>query len=81
MPLTCCADRGGTFSDCYARIPGRDDVVIKLLSHDPSHYADAPTEGVRRILEIAQGRSIARGDKIDTSGVGEWPAQVETRLC
>jgi len=37
-------DRGGTFTDCIATdIPGREDVVIKLLSVDPSNYDDAPT--------------------------------------
>lgn len=25
--------------------------VLKLLSEDPANYADAPTEGIRRILE------------------------------
>ncbi|KAH7313023.1 Hydantoinase B/oxoprolinase-domain-containing protein [Rhexocercosporidium sp. MPI-PUGE-AT-0058] len=37
-------DRGGTFTDCIAtNIPGRDDIVVKLLSVDPSNYEDAPT--------------------------------------
>lgn len=37
-------DRGGTFTDCIATgIPGREDVVVKLLSVDPSNYDDAPT--------------------------------------
>jgi 5-oxoprolinase (ATP-hydrolysing) len=36
-------DRGGTFTDCIAtNIPGEDDIVVKLLSVDPSNY-DAPT--------------------------------------
>ena len=25
--------------------------VLKLLSEDPANYVDAPTEGIRRILE------------------------------
>lgn len=30
--------------------------VLKLLSEDPANYADAPTEGIRRILEqVGQG--------------------------
>jgi len=37
-------DRGGTFTDCIAtNIPGQDDIVVKLLSVDPSNYHDAPT--------------------------------------
>jgi 5-oxoprolinase (ATP-hydrolysing) len=37
-------DRGGTFTDCIATdIPGREDIVVKLLSVDPSNYDDAPT--------------------------------------
>lgn len=63
-------DRGGTFTDIHASIPGRDDVVIKILSVDPSHYADAPTEGVRRVLELANdGEPYPRGKPIDLSQV------------
>ncbi|KAI1761334.1 Hydantoinase B/oxoprolinase-domain-containing protein [Hypoxylon sp. FL1150] len=58
-------DRGGTFTDIHASIPGREDVVLKILSVDPSHYSDAPTEGVRRILEIANGRPYPRDEPID----------------
>jgi 5-oxoprolinase (ATP-hydrolysing) len=37
-------DRGGTFTDFIATdIPGREDIVVKLLSVDPSNYDDAPT--------------------------------------
>jgi hypothetical protein len=39
-------DRGGTFTDCIATdVPGREDIVLKLLSVDPSNYNDAPTVG------------------------------------
>ena len=44
-------DRGGTFTDVYSRCPGGKVRVLKLLSEDPKHYKDAPTEGIRRILE------------------------------
>lgn len=44
-------DRGGTFTDVYARCPGGKVQVMKLLSEDPANYADAPTEGIRRIIE------------------------------
>ncbi|WFC98230.1 5-oxoprolinase (ATP-hydrolyzing) [Malassezia yamatoensis] len=46
------------------------DIVIKLLSRDPSNYKDAPTEGIRRILEIATGRNIPRSEKIATHDIG-----------
>ncbi|KAK8216349.1 hydantoinase [Phyllosticta capitalensis] len=63
-------DRGGTFCDFWARIPGRkDDVVLKLLSVSPSEYEDAPTEGIRQILEIATGKTIPRGEPIDLDPV------------
>ncbi|EIN04199.1 5-oxoprolinase [Punctularia strigosozonata HHB-11173 SS5] len=71
-----CADRGGTFCDVHASYPDpenpeeRKDIVVKLLSQDPGNYNDAPTEGIRRILEIVTGEKIERGailntDKID----------------
>lgn len=44
-------DRGGTFTDVYARCPGGKIRVMKLLSVDPTNYEDAPREGIRRILE------------------------------
>lgn len=44
-------DRGGTFTDVYARCPGGKVRVMKLLSVDPLNYSDAPREGIRRILE------------------------------
>ncbi|KAM5342280.1 hypothetical protein ACJ41O_013246 [Fusarium nematophilum] len=62
-------DRGGTFTDCLGIVPGRPDILVKLLSNDPANYADAPTEGIRRILEIATGNSILRGEPIDTADI------------
>jgi hypothetical protein len=44
--------------------------VIKLLSVDPANYPDAPVEAIRRVLEIATGRSYPRGQKISLRGVG-----------
>lgn len=75
LGLQIAIDRGGTFTDCLGRIPavGPDqperDIVIKLLSHDPSNYRDAPTEGIRRILELATGRKIPRSQKISTEDI------------
>jgi 5-oxoprolinase (ATP-hydrolysing) len=43
-------DRGGTFTDVYAEVPGGFRVV-KLLSEDPANYDDAPREGIRRVLD------------------------------
>ncbi|KAL4882942.1 Hydantoinase B/oxoprolinase-domain-containing protein [Aspergillus karnatakaensis] len=54
-------DRGGTFTDVWASLPGRPDVVLKLLSVDPTNYADAPTEGIRRVLSLYRGQEIPRG--------------------
>jgi len=54
----------------WASIPGRrDDLVFKLLSVCPDLYPDAPTEGVRRILETATGTSIPRGELVDLEPV------------
>ncbi|GMM58285.1 5-oxoprolinase [Maudiozyma humilis] len=65
-------DRGGTFTDVIAnRGSGRaeDDVVFKLLSVDPKNYKDAPLEGIRRVLEIFEGKPIPRGEPLDISNV------------
>ncbi|KAL1859520.1 hypothetical protein VTK73DRAFT_7577 [Phialemonium thermophilum] len=63
-------DRGGTFTDVHAIVPGRpNDIVLKLLSVDPQNYPDAPAEGIRRVLEIALGKPIPRGEPIDLSAV------------
>jgi 5-oxoprolinase (ATP-hydrolysing) len=52
-------DRGGTFTDIYAEVPGESGFrVMKLLSEDPQNYADAPREGIRRILQEVLGRRI-----------------------
>lgn len=52
-------DRGGTFTDVYAEFSDGRTAVLKLLSGDPSNYADAPREGIRRILEREQGSALA----------------------
>lgn len=67
-----CIDRGGTFTDVYAEVPGEPNCrVIKLLSVDPANYEDAPTEGIRRILEEVTGQKIPRSEKIPTYPI-EW---------
>ena len=47
----------------------KDDIVIKLLSEDPSNYDDAPQEGIRRLLSRFQGKEIPRGENLDTSEI------------
>lgn len=44
-------DRGGTFTDVFARCPDGKIRVMKLLSVDPQNYDDAPREAIRRILQ------------------------------
>ncbi|XP_057738252.1 5-oxoprolinase 1-like [Arachis stenosperma] len=67
-----CIDRGGTFTDIYAEIPGQaNGKVLKLLSVDPANYDDAPVEGIRRILEEYTGERIPRNLKIPTDKI-EW---------
>ncbi|KAK5031136.1 hypothetical protein LTS07_004871 [Exophiala sideris] len=46
-----------------------DDVIIKLLSEDPSNYEDAPLEGIRRLMEKFTGNEIPRGEPLDTSKI------------
>ena len=48
-------DRGGTFTDIVARAPDGALSTAKLLSDNPERYADAATEGVRRILNAVPG--------------------------
>ncbi|XP_058180943.1 5-oxoprolinase 1 [Rhododendron vialii] len=70
--LRFCIDRGGTFTDVYAEIPGQSEGrVMKLLSVDPSNYDDAPVEGIRRILEEYTKEKIPRTSKIPTDKI-EW---------
>lgn len=46
-----------------------DDVIIKLLSEDPSNYDDAPLEGIRRLMSKFLGKEIPRGEPLDTSKI------------
>ena len=65
-------DRGGTFTDCVGNSgTGRmeDDIIIKLLSEDPSNYNDAPLEGIRRLLSKFTGREVPRDEPLDTSKI------------
>ncbi|KAH9931741.1 5-oxoprolinase [Amylocystis lapponica] len=64
--LRICADRGGTFCDNPHQ---RKEIVVKLLSQDTSNYQDAPTEGIRRILEIVTRKQIPRGGILETDKI------------
>ncbi len=44
-------------------------MVFKLLSVSPDEYADAPTEGIRQILEKATGKEIPKGTLLDLAPV------------
>lgn len=46
-----------------------DDIIIKLLSEDPSNYDDAPLEGIRRLMSKFTGKEIPRGEPLDTSQI------------
>ncbi|CAO3593930.1 unnamed protein product [Absidia cylindrospora] len=72
--LMICIDCGGTF-DCigFRGTPGQPDYeefVVKLLSEDPSNYKDAPTEGIRRILELATKQQHPRQHDVPTTLLG-----------
>ncbi|OQE18202.1 hypothetical protein PENSTE_c018G06703 [Penicillium steckii] len=68
--ITISIDRGGTFTDVHAIVPGRSDIILKLLSVDPAHYQDAPTEGIRQILELATGELHPRGQPLKLDRIG-----------
>ncbi|MBU0673786.1 MAG: hydantoinase B/oxoprolinase family protein [Proteobacteria bacterium] len=64
-------DRGGTFTDIYAEVPGEPGFrVVKLLSSDPGRYDDAPREGIRRIMSEVMGKDLPP-DGIDPSRI-DW---------
>ncbi|MBK9141032.1 MAG: hydantoinase B/oxoprolinase family protein [Candidatus Melainabacteria bacterium] len=54
-------DRGGTFTDLVAVAEDGSVSVLKLLSEDPEHYADACLEGIRRVLGDSSIDTISRG--------------------
>ncbi|XP_072388025.1 5-oxoprolinase isoform X1 [Diabrotica undecimpunctata] len=64
-------DRGGTFTDVFAKCPSGKIRVLKLLSEDPQHYKDAPTEGIRRILHEETGHALDSEGNVDSSLI-EW---------
>ncbi|PVD21468.1 hypothetical protein C0Q70_19641 [Pomacea canaliculata] len=63
-------DRGGTFTDVWAKCPSGKVRVLKLLSDDPSNYSDAPLEGIRRILQEETGVPYPPGEHLSTQNLG-----------
>eukprot|EP00978_Attheya_sp_CCMP212_P003417 scaffold7033_cov40-Attheya_sp.AAC.1 len=68
-------DRGGTFTDVHCVLPSGAELVTKLLSEDPDNYPDAPTEGIRRILDEHDTTSSSSGGyprnvKVSTRRIG-----------
>ena len=76
-PFRFCIDRGGTFTDVYAEVPGPtpgappSHRTLKLLSEDPANYESAPREGIRRVLEEVTGKKIPRDAPVPTNQI-EW---------
>ncbi|CAH2097807.1 unnamed protein product [Euphydryas editha] len=60
-------DRGGTFTDVFARCPNGKVRVMKLLSVDPQNYDDAPREAIRRILQEETGNALDKNGKVNSS--------------
>ena len=58
-----CIDRGGTFTDVYAKCPDGSVVITKLLSRDPDNYDDAPREGIRRVINSYYGHSAINSNQ------------------
>ncbi|MBT6443040.1 MAG: 5-oxoprolinase, partial [Alphaproteobacteria bacterium] len=54
-------DRGGTFTDIVAKAPDGEVSSHKLLSENPERYADAPIQGIRDLLGLAEGEPIPAG--------------------
>ena len=51
-------DRGGTFTDIVARRPDGGTATHKLLSENPRRYDDAAIQGIRELLQLADGEPI-----------------------
>jgi 5-oxoprolinase (ATP-hydrolysing) len=55
-------DRGGTFTDIVARRPDGSLVTHKLLSENPSRYADAAVAGIRSLLGLSPSDPVPADD-------------------
>jgi len=77
-------DRGGTFTDVVARRPDGGIVTHKLLSDNPSRYADAALAGIRAFVDdVALVDAIRMGTTVATNALlertGDRTALVITR--
>jgi len=63
-------DRGGTFTDVLGRSPEGKLTAIKLLSESPD-YADAASEGVRRLAAGAPVSAVKMGTTVATNALLE----------
>ncbi|MEV8319654.1 hydantoinase B/oxoprolinase family protein [Streptomyces sp. NPDC059900] len=79
-------DRGGTFTDIVARRPDGRLLTHKLLSDNPSRYADAAVAGIRELLGETPGApvdTVRMGTTVATNALlerkGEPTALVITR--
>ncbi|MFE9609497.1 hydantoinase B/oxoprolinase family protein [Streptomyces sp. NPDC006012] len=69
-------DRGGTFTDIVARRPDGRLLTHKLLSDNPSRYADAAVAGVRELLDgspepvdaVRMGTTVATNALLERKG-------------
>jgi 5-oxoprolinase (ATP-hydrolysing) len=43
---------------------------VRSVSQDPGNYKDAPTEGIRRVLEIVGGEKVPRSTILKTDKIG-----------
>jgi 5-oxoprolinase (ATP-hydrolysing) len=51
-------------------LPSIIDTLIRIVSQDPNNYRDAPTEGIRRVLEKVLEKTLPRGEKLNTDKIG-----------
>ncbi len=68
-------DRGGTFTDVVARTPDGRLLTHKLLSENPTRYADAAVAGIRTLLEpggvieqVRMGTTVATNALLERAG-------------
>lgn len=66
-------DRGGTFTDIVARRPDGRLLTHKLLSDNPTRYADAAVTGVRALLDGSQEpvEAVRMGTTVATNALLE----------
>jgi 5-oxoprolinase (ATP-hydrolysing) len=46
--------------------------IASVVSQDKANYNDAPTEGIRRVLETVEGTEIPRGSVLQTDKIGQY---------